>query len=258
VLGNWNMAASPRRIETSGNLDWVPIDFGARRDASGSNWCPLFLNGGVVVFCWGQPPEGRLALDLATVAISYAGGEYARVADFAIDRERTCTVTRGGGAYCSSAEFVDRNHDFGLGVEICDGAACVWRGFDVSYWYSKDRNKEFNRPAFIGNRLMVSGSLHTCALTPDSEAYCWGADDRGQLGRPAIDLVSAPPYLEEVGVPDPVVGALTFATLAAGEEHTCGVTWSGETYCWGANGFGQLGDGSQADHDEPVRVSFQE
>ena len=192
------------------------------------------------------------------MAIPYAGGTYARVADFAIDMERTCTVTRGGGAYCSSAEFIDRNHDFGLGVEVCDGAACVFRGFDVAYWYSRYQNKEDNRPPFVGARLMVSGTLHSCALTLDSEAFCWGAGDRGQLGRPAVDLIDYPPYIEEVGTPEPVVGNLTYATLAAGEEHTCGVTWSGETYCWGANGSGQLGDGSQADRNEPVRVIFQE
>ncbi|HET7240822.1 MAG TPA: hypothetical protein VFI77_06665, partial [Gemmatimonadales bacterium] len=36
---------------------------------------------------------------------------------------------------------------------------------------------------------------------------------------------------------------LSFAQLSVGYMHTCGVTTGGKAYCWGANDFGQLGDG---------------
>ena len=52
-----------------------------------------------------------------------------------------------------------------------------------------------------------------------------------------------------------VAGELTFATLGAGTFHTCGVTTEGAAYCWGFNGYGQLGDGTAGDiRVEPVLV----
>lgn len=54
---------------------------------------------------------------------------------------------------------------------------------------------------------------------------------------------------------DPFGVRLTFASLGVGFTHTCGVTTAGHPYCWGANGFGQLGDGTLEDSDIPVDVS---
>lgn len=47
---------------------------------------------------------------------------------------------------------------------------------------------------------------------------------------------------------------LTFATVSVGEMHSCGVTTAGKAYCWGANGNGQLGDGTATNRTSPVAV----
>ena len=51
---------------------------------------------------------------------------------------------------------------------------------------------------------------------------------------------------------------LNFVTVAAGGSgsgsHTCGVTTTGDIYCWGFNGRGQLGDNSQAIRYVPTLV----
>jgi alpha-tubulin suppressor-like RCC1 family protein len=51
-----------------------------------------------------------------------------------------------------------------------------------------------------------------------------------------------------------VSSGLTFSTVAAGLAHVCGLTPSGAAYCWGANGNGQLGDGTMIDRSSPVAV----
>ena len=48
---------------------------------------------------------------------------------------------------------------------------------------------------------------------------------------------------------------LTFAHVSAGGAHTCGVTTEGVAYCWGWNGFGQLGDGTTTTRTKPVAVA---
>ena len=47
---------------------------------------------------------------------------------------------------------------------------------------------------------------------------------------------------------------LTFTSVTAGGAHTCGLTPAHEAYCWGYNGYGQLGDGTTLDHTIPGAV----
>ena len=49
-------------------------------------------------------------------------------------------------------------------------------------------------------------------------------------------------------------GSLRFQQLTAGGSHTCGLTEAGRAWCWGRNGFGQLGDGSTRDSPVPMPV----
>src|SRR6266496_1448432 len=54
--------------------------------------------------------------------------------------------------------------------------------------------------------------------------------------------------------PVAVKGGFTFASLVAGGLHTCALTTTAATYCWGANGSYELGDGTNLDHPTPVAV----
>jgi alpha-tubulin suppressor-like RCC1 family protein len=81
------------------------------------------------------------------------------------------------------------------------------------------------------------GRHHTCGLGQDGATYCWGDNTNGQLGDPTRPWVGEP-------VPGRVTGAVSFQTIAAGGDFTCGLAADGAAYCWGENGTGQLGTGS--------------
>lgn len=89
-------------------------------------------------------------------------------------------------------------------------------------------------------RQLVVGGHSSCGLTFAGEAYCWGYNRWGQLGNFVNigDLDSTNP------TPVPVLGGILFTQLVADEFHTCGLSVSGQAYCWGNNGLGQLGNGS--------------
>ena len=93
---------------------------------------------------------------------------------------------------------------------------------------------------------LAAGYGHSCGVTADGEAYCWGRNERGELG----DGSTMPRER-----PTAVTGGHAFQALAVGARHTCGVTADGEAWCWGANPLGELGNGTSEHRSEPVQVA---
>ena len=85
-------------------------------------------------------------------------------------------------------------------------------------------------------RQISAGTYHTCGVTMDDRAYCWGGGD-AVLGDGTASGSSRPVA---------VAGGLRFRQVSAGNEHTCGVTTNDRAYCWGSNSFGQLGNSAQS------------
>jgi serine/threonine protein kinase/alpha-tubulin suppressor-like RCC1 family protein len=93
--------------------------------------------------------------------------------------------------------------------------------------------------------IVAAGGRHSCALESNGSAFCWGANDQGQLGDGTRDDHTEPTV---------VAGDLSFSQLSAGASHTCGISRDGDAYCWGNNDRGQLGDATTLERDTPVRV----
>lgn len=91
------------------------------------------------------------------------------------------------------------------------------------------------------------GGIHTCAVATGGVAYCWGWNSRGQLG----DGTSG----GDRARPARVAGDVRFAAVSAGDRYSCGLTPAGAAYCWGLNGWGQLGDRTTSDRSSPVAVT---
>ncbi|MEG2886951.1 MAG: hypothetical protein RR853_07480, partial [Aurantimicrobium sp.] len=77
--------------------------------------------------------------------------------------------------------------------------------------------------------------------------YAWGDNGYGQLGdgtntsRNVPVLVQAP-------------AGVTFTSISAGNSHSLALGSDGNTYAWGDNGYGQLGDGTNTSRNVPVLV----
>ena len=93
------------------------------------------------------------------------------------------------------------------------------------------------------------GMSHSCALTTAGEVKCWGLNQRGQLGDGTLTERNTP--VTVLGLPS---GVKVIAT-GPSSDHTCAVMNSGDAFCWGDNGDGQLGDGSMVQRTSPVAVA---
>ncbi len=96
---------------------------------------------------------------------------------------------------------------------------------------------------------VTAGPAYACALGSTGAAYCWGADGNGQLGNGSAGVTYNP-------LPVAVVTSVTFTQITAGSGFTCALSTTGAAYCWGANGNGQLGNGSTSQSTVPVAVSI--
>src|SRR6266566_2068549 len=139
----------------------------------------------------------------------------------------TCGVTTGGAAYCWGDNF------FG---QLGDGTTA---------------GRTTPVPVAGGLRFAAvsAGSFHTCGVTTGGAASCWGDNSSGQLGTRVVD------HTMYRSSPGRVVGVHGFATVSAGNVHTCGMTTHGVAYCWGYNVWGQLGDGTTTQRSIPVPVT---
>jgi alpha-tubulin suppressor-like RCC1 family protein len=137
----------------------------------------------------------------------------------------------------------------------------------------------------LGVRGLATGPRHNCALTATGALRCWGANQVGQLGNGGTTDSQVPVDASQVGgitravsagldqtcVLNAVGGVVCWGAsggpaevsglgsgmkaISSGWHHTCALTMAGGVKCWGSNQYGQLGNGSTVDSQDPVDVS---
>lgn len=106
-----------------------------------------------------------------------------------------------------------------------------------------------------GVKAIAAGWHHTCALKTDGTVWCWGDGQLGVLGNGSGGGDGGPFALEPVQVVDGG-GMLTgVSAITAGSRHNCALKTDGTVWCWGYDGFGQLGDGTFGTGDYQTRLT---
>lgn len=103
-----------------------------------------------------------------------------------------------------------------------------------------------------GAKRIAAGGFHTCVVTSANTVQCWGDNRYGQVGCCSLTTMPLPKNVTRMngmvldGIRDVVAGAF----------HTCALASDGEVYCWGANGWGQLGDSSRTTRNYPISMGL--
>ncbi len=214
-LGNGGFTSSSIPVPVAGDLR-----FGAVAKGFGFYTCALTSAG--AGYCWGD----NSTTDPIPIPVPVSGG--LSFTTLATGSFHSCGLTSGGAAYCWGD-----NHWGELGANTCDICAAVT---PVPVYGS------------LSFRTIASGGGYTCGVTSTAAGYCWGNNEKGQLGDGSTANDSAPAA---------VSGGLRFRVIAPGYDHTCGFTSDGALYCWGDNSYGQFGNGSTASSRVPVMVAGQ-
>jgi alpha-tubulin suppressor-like RCC1 family protein len=210
----------PAKVKTTLTWRWV--------FAAGLHTCGATTD--FRAFCWGRNEDGQLG-DGTTVQ------KFTPVEVESSDAFRLATV----GAFKGNG---DAWTAVSCGL-IPDGLAYCWGDNSTGALGDGTHTKRSSPAAVDGdhqfNTLSV-GAAHVCGLTTASRAFCWGSNGNGELGIGATT--------SSISSPVAVSGGLTFKAVTAGTIFTCGIAADDHAYCWGANQYGQLGNGTA--NDGPV------
>jgi hypothetical protein len=117
-----------------------------------------------------------------------------------------------------------------------------------------------------GVEHIATGTTFSCASLTSGAAYCWGRNDKGQLGDNTKTNRTVPTQVVGSGGS----GTLSHVGILSGSHSSGAFTCSTRTdpslvanpahhdeevWCWGSNGSGELGDGTKTDRSYPVRVA---
>jgi alpha-tubulin suppressor-like RCC1 family protein len=185
-------------------------------------------------WCWGANTSGQLGNDTkgATVRMPVAVKTDVKFATIGTGDLFTCGLGEDAKIYCwgDNAAGALGNGMVGNADQLVPGPIASTETF----------------------KAVAVGGTFACGLTMAGAAQCWGDSWNGQLGR-TIEM-RRPPVIER-STPTAVTGALTFASISAGDSHACGVATDGKAHCWGFNSRGEVGDGAtMAVHAVPVAV----
>jgi alpha-tubulin suppressor-like RCC1 family protein len=167
-------------------------------------------------FCWGLNSRGELAVENPGLAHSTPGLVRGglRFTTVAPGARATCGLVPGGAAYCWGDNY---------GPGVLGSAA-----------QSPDTLPTPVSGGMSFTTLQVGGTF-ACGLVAGGAAYCWGAGPN-ELGTNVLANG------HDTFTPVPVLGSLSFTLLRSGNGTTCGLVQGGAAYCWGGNGYGQLGN----------------
>lgn len=178
------------------------------------------------LYCWGDNVYGQLGDGTSDYRITPEKiGDDTWLA-ISAGYEHTCGIKTDSTLYCWG---------FNYEGELGDGT------------FKNDSNKF--TPVKIGNDTWIeiaTGYGHTCGVKTDNTLYCWGRNDTGQIGD-GTSCQDSSINCADRNVPTKISDD-TWLEVAAGTFHSCAIKKSdNKRYCWGYNGTGELGDGTDGE-----------
>lgn len=188
--------------------------------------CALTMQGGIK--CWGGNVDGQVGNGSTVYAVATPAdveGFDAGAVGIAAGGAHTCAVTVIGGVLCWG-----RNMSGQLGNGNMTGSPIPVAVLQL-----------------VGVSAVAAGGDHSCVSLEAGGARCWGRNFGGELGDGGYENSSIPVVVAALGT--------RVAAVAAGNAHTCALTFAGGVDCWGINSNGQLGNDSDELSPMPVAVA---
>lgn len=232
--------------------------------------CAILESGNVK--CWGRNSFGTLGLaradnigdnekpvDIPNVNIG------ASVKQLAAGLEHTCALLESGDVKCwgnngrtyrscyttcrNNADNSNKWHSGGgcSTVTVCNDYTNLWGSLGLGRLavIGDDEHPSSVENVDIGGKAISISATErgTCAVLENNQLRCWGRHYNGELG-----YGSSSTYIigddEKPTAIDPIDVGFAVKSVDAGRRHSCALSTSNESKCWGYNGYGALGQGN--------------
>lgn len=232
-------ALSPVRVNAFGDLANKAVKYVS---AGTDHTCAISVDN--LIYCWGDNFEDQLGQDRNSMTQSLTP---ILIATMGSATGKTLTKVEAGG-YVSCA--LDST-----GVAHCWGANYSGgTGTGLPFSYQPNPMSIVMNGALNGKYLIDidAGSDSMCGIANDNQGYCWGWNNRGQLGDGTTNPGLAPVAVDTSGA----LAGKTLQKLSIHTTHTCALASDNQTYCWGDNFNGELGinDGGMGEEHSPVAM----
>jgi alpha-tubulin suppressor-like RCC1 family protein len=207
------------------------------------------------VWCWGSG-YGNTPVELPTLT---------RVRSISAFGNKICAVKIDGNVWCfnpgqtptqvagiSNVQQVTTGYDYACAVTADQNVWC-WGNGGQGRLGNNSTGTAANPVQVQGLPTTGSGVVrvtagwtHTCAIARTGYPYCWGRNDKGQLGIGSTgnDVLKAVP----------MIGVGPARKIAVGFEYTCLALLNGQAVCTGYGEFGKLGTGNNNNVHTPVNA----
>lgn len=267
----------------AGSISTTPVKVGGglaftRIAAGNARSCAITATN--ALYCWGANAGGGLGTAIGTITTPtlVSSGPFLSVSMHP-DSGTQCAISSAGAAYCWG---IGAHGELGNGSTTANSNAivlvsgglnfrtlavggthvCGLTSAGAAYCWGSGTNGIVGNPAaaaaqttplaVVGGHVfsdLVAGTDHSCAHETGS-LYCWGVNSDGNLGDGTTTNSSTPVKVSNTGTGSYVMGG-----MAAGNCHSCALAPIDRTYCWDANGSGQVGDGTTTARTTPTLVS---
>lgn len=206
---------SGERMPSQPPMPVIGIDDFVALGAGGTHACGATSAG--ELYCWGDSSMGQLGLGDTTTRLAperVTGPD--GVLQVVAGASHTCARGRSGEVWCWGW---NRFGEIGDGTTIRRPLPVRVEGIDDAV-------------------AITAGAYFTCALRSRGGVSCWGNNQEGYLGDGTLSHRSAP--VDVVGLPP------STDRLFGASSDTCAPGPSGQLWCWGYNGNGQLCSGTRS------------
>lgn len=196
--------------------------------------CALKSDGSV--WCWGFNSGSQLGSSGTPLSTpTQIGGGLSGVKAISGWSAHTCAITSSNGVICWGTDTAG---------ELGDGNNT---GYSTTTPKTVVTASGVSPPQLTNVVSIAAGHQFSCAVKSDGTVWCWGSNGYGTLG--ASILASG--YSTFARQISSISNAVQ---VAAGERHACALISDGSVKCWGANPFGQIGNGTVSGDDYPGGV----
>lgn len=197
------------------------------------------------MYCWGHVVGGSGATLAAAFTNITDNGNTVIPNLLANGEEHQCVLTLSGQAVCTG---------FGRQGQIGDntGLTTTPNTYSLVATNPADLGAPTVYSSISAGRSFSCGIARYDGTNVTQKAWCWGFNGSGQIGNGTTNNA-----LQPTKVVIPALMTFDSLTISAGGQHACaieavGSISAGKAWCWGSNGFGQLGNGSTANTPQPT------